>query len=288
VSRFEHYVAIDWSGAKGERQKGIALAACVAGSDAPTLIESRNGRWSRTGVLDWLRDELPDNTLVGFDLSPSLPYLDHKAFLPGWDRTPSDAKSLWQLVDEICIVDAHLAASSFVIHQEARKHFRHGKGDCGQHFPAGGGRLRLTELRQAEQKQSPSSCFNLVGAAQVGKSSLTGMRLFHQLGGQYPIWPFDPVPEVGTVIVEMYTSIAARAAGLPKGRSKMLDGAALNTALANLGVEPHAPLPRYTDHATDAILTAAWLRKVADDPELWNPPGLEAVRYTEGWTFGVR
>jgi hypothetical protein len=288
VSRFQNFVAIDWSGAKGERQKGIALAHCAEGSAAPTLIENPTGHWSRAHVLDWLRFELPDNSLVGFDLSPGLPFVDAGAFLPGWDRSPTDAKGLWKLVDQICADDLHLAATSFVNHPTAREHFRHGKGDCGKLFQTGSGRLRKTEQRQAEQKQSPSSCFNLVGAAQVGKSSLTGMRVFHQLKGRHAIWPFDPVPDTGTVIVEMYTSIAARDAGIPKGRSKMLNGAALDAALFELGVEQHTPLPRYTDHATDAILTAAWLRKVGRDPSLWNPEGLDAVAQTEGWTFGVR
>ncbi len=70
--------------------------------------------------------------------------------------------------------------------------------------------------------------------------------------------------------------------------SKMLSGEALDKALAKLGVAAHSQLDRYTDHATDAILTAAWLRRVAKDDTLWHPAGLSAVRMTEGWTFGVR
>jgi hypothetical protein len=48
------------------------------------------------------------------------------------------------------------------------------------------------------------------------------------------------------------------------------------------------PLTRYDDHATDAMLTAAWLRRAAHRPELWQPAGLtETIAQTEGWTFGV-
>ncbi len=148
--------------------------------------------------------------------------------------------------------------------------------------------MRVTEQRQKAQRLAPSSCFNLVGAAQVGKSSLTGMRVLHQLDGVIPIWPFDPLPKSGTVVVEIYTSIAARAAGIPPGRSKMMSGEALDDALEALGVTRHGTLDRYTDHATDAILTSAWLRMAASDPALWNPPGLATVADTEGWTFGVR
>ncbi|MEO5937557.1 MAG: hypothetical protein ABIQ43_00950 [Sphingomonas sp.] len=286
MRRFDNFVAIDWSGAKSERLKGIAIARCSWGSEAPVLVDPGR-RWSRAEVLDWLKTDLPPNSIVGLDLSPGLPFDAEQGFFPGWADSPRDAKALWRLVDELCANDQHMAVSSFVNHPEARRHFRHGKGDCGDLFEAGAGRLRETERRQAQQKLAPSSCFNLVGAAQVGKSSLTGMRILNRLNGDIAIWPFDPLPDRGSVIVEIYTSLAARAANIPQGRSKMLTGAALDEALSALGVDAHAALPRYTDHATDAILTSAWLRHAADDTELWNPRGLEAVRDTEGWTFGV-
>ena len=117
------------------------------------------------------------------------------------------------------------------------------------------------------------------------------MRVLNRLDQQYPVWPFDEVPQEGSLIVEIYTSLAARAAGFRKGLAKMRDGASLDDALAwaQLDCEPHTPFAdnKYDDHSTDAILTAAWLRAVAHDPALWNPPGLDAVRHTEGWTFGV-
>jgi hypothetical protein len=145
----------------------------------------------------------------------------------------------------------------------------------------------MVEHRQRACGLAPYSCFNLVGAAQVGKSSLTAMRMMHRLGREIPIWPFDPVPETGSVIVEIYTSLAARAAGIRKGLSKLRDARALDAALAKLGCEPHMPLQHYTDHATDAILTSAWLRTVAHEDHLWSPDGLADVASTEGWTFGV-
>ena len=195
---------------------------------------------------------------------------------------------MWRLVDRLCADEPNLGANRFVDHPQASRHFRRHGGRKGDLFTPASGRLRLTEHRQRGQSLNPYSNFNLVGAAQVGKSSLTGMRMLHGLDGRHPVWPFDERPATGSVIVEIYTSLAAVAAGLPKGRTKMRDAAALDGALAALDVGPHTPLPRYTDHATDAILTAAWLRKVAHDPSLWNPPGLELVRHTEGWTFGVR
>lgn len=287
-ARFRHFVAIDWSGAKGPRQKGIAVAICQQGNAAPELVRAGH-RWSRAEVLDWLQSDLPADSVVGLDLSPGLPFVDAQAYFPGWNESPDNARQLWRMVDTIAGADPHFSATGFVLHPEARRHFRHGKDDCGDCFPGGAGRLRLTEQRQRDLKLSPSSCFNLVGAAQVGKSSLTGMRVLSRLNPGLAVWPFDPVPETGSVLVEIYTSLAARTANIPAGRSKMLDGPALDGALAALGVDRHTPLPRYTDHATDAILTAAWLRMAAPDPALWNPPGLTAeIARTEGWTFGVR
>ncbi len=285
--RFSHFVAIDWSGAKSERLHGIAVAVCEHGSAAPQLVNPGR-RWSRSEVLHWLLSELPHNTLVGLDLSPGLPFVDRQSYFPGWHASPGSARDLWQLVETICADDPHLSASSFVVHPVAREHFRHGKGNCGAFFPAGSGRLRLTEERQKLRQLSPSSCFNLVGAAQVGKSSLTGMRMLHRLAGRLAVWPFDPLPEAGSVVVEIYTSLAARAAGLRAGRSKITDGAALDRALGSLGTDAHAPLDRYSDHATDAILTSAWLRTAAHNPALWKPRGLRSVAQTEGWTFGVQ
>lgn len=114
------------------------------------------------------------------------------------------------------------------------------------------------------------------------------MRILHRLRGKIPVWPFDPVPQKGPLIVEIYTSIAARAAGVSKGKSKIRDGAALDIALSAIGSRPHTPLARYTDHATDAIMTAAWLRANAARPELWHPPLMTPeIARTEGWTFGV-
>jgi hypothetical protein len=288
--RFTEFVCIDWSGQAAERPKGLAVAHARVGTAAPVLLSPLGG-WSRPTLLDWLlrHAQAGTNMLVGLDLSPALPFVDRGAYFPDWDLSPPDAKALWKLVDDLSGSDPYLSATSFVDHLEASRYFRRLGLPLGDRFGEGGrGRLRLVEHRQREQQLSPTSCFNLVGPAQVGKSSLTGMRLLHRLRGRLPVWPFDPVPETGPLIVEIYTSIAARRAGVRAGRSKIRDAAALDAALDALGSERHRPLSSYNDHATDAIITAAWLRVTADDQALWRPPGLDRVARTEGWTFGVR
>jgi hypothetical protein len=286
--RFDQFAVIDWSGQAVARPKGLALAYAGLGEAAPTLIEMPKG-WSREAVCDWLaaHAQAATNILIGLDLSPALPFLAEAAYFPGWVHSPSDAPTLWALVDQLCSEDPHLGASSFVTHAHAGRHFRR-QGDCGDLFPPGRGRLRVCEHGQRAMGLSPYSCFNLVGAAQVGKSSLTGMRVFHRLRGAVPVWPFDPIPAQGPVIVEIYTALAARTANVRKGASKIRDAKALDTALEALGTRPHAPLTRYTDHATDAILTTAWLRRAATNPAYWQPDALTPqIAATEGWTFGV-
>ena len=289
MNRFSTFVAIDWSGAVGERQRGIAVAMAWPGDDAPALV--RPGHiWSRADVLAWLRDDLPADSLVGLDLGCSLPFADKGAFFPGWEESPADARALWALVERLCAGDPHLAASSFVDHLDAARHFRRHGGREGDLFGGGRGRMRVTEQHQEAMGLRPTSNLNLVGAAQVGKSSLTGMRVLHRLGHALPVWPFDRMPASGSVLTEIYTSLAAMAAGRPPGRAKMLAMDALNQALTAPAIAsaPVAGSGPIDDHRSDALLTAAWLRRVAGDARLWAPPTLpRALAVTEGWTFGV-
>ena len=285
--RFRHFAGIDWSGAVGARQSGIRVALCHAGDAAPILVRADH-IWSREGILAWLTDDLPADTLVGLDLGASLPFLDQGSYFPHWSRSPPDARALWALVDDICADDPHLAATSFVDNPQASRHFRRHGGRVGDLFPPGRGRWRLAEHAQAALGLNPVSNLNLVGAAQVGKSSLTGMRVLHRLAGRLPVWPFDPDPGHGSLLLEIYTSLAAREAGVRAGRSKLRDIAALNVALASLGSAPVTGAGAIDDHASDALLAAAWLRVAATRAELWHPAALTPeVARIEGWTFGV-
>jgi hypothetical protein len=286
-ARFQHFAAIDWSGAAGERHHGIAVALCPAGNAAPELVRPGH-RWSRGEVLEWLTDQLPADTLVGVDLSMSFAHEDRGAYFPGWADSPPHARALWDLVEQVCAEEDYLGATTFADHPDLAPHFRRHGGREGAAFGGGRGRFRETEHGQARAGCRPYSNFNLVGAAQVGKSSLAGMRLLHRLSGVHAIWPFDALPESGSVLVEIYTTLAAIAAGRTAARSKIRDWAELDLALANLGSKPTCGSGRLSDHASDALLAAAWLRKVAHDPALWTPQLLTPeLAQREGWTFGA-
>lgn len=292
--RFGSFMAIDWSGAKGPRQKGIAVALCDTSGAAPSLLHPRDHTaWSREGVLELLRDRLPADTLVGLDLGISLPFADAASFFPGWSEAPQDARSLWALIDTTCADDANLSVDSFVDHPRFSAYFRRHGGREGAlfHLPEAShrrGRMRVCEEAQARLGCRPYSNFNLVGAAQVGKSSLSGMRMLHRLTGHVPVWPVDPLPASGSVITEIYTTLAAVEAGRSAGRAKITSFDALNDALHALGsptIAAHGPID---DHSADALLTSAWLRKAAPRDALWSPQELTPhLARTEGWTFGA-
>jgi hypothetical protein len=282
VRQFDRFAVVDWSGAKGDSHPGIALAVCETGSAAPRLIQPPKRHWSRTALRDWLLAQ-DDALLIGFDFSFAPPFVTRGAYLPG-DETALNAKDFRAYVD-MCCEDTDLGAASF-LEQHHRHHFYFGSADgrkadymhlraCEAHYNANGG-------------GKPSTIFDVIGAAQVAKASFAGMRLLHSVNSKIPVWPFDEPTDHGPLIIEIYTQIAARAAGMRKGLSKIRDAAALDAALAAMDSEPHHPLARYTDHATDAILTAAWLRANAARTDLWHPPGLSSqIAATEGWTFGV-
>ncbi|WP_311269608.1 hypothetical protein [Sphingobium sp. WCS2017Hpa-17] len=281
--RFARFAAIDWSGAKGARHKGIAVALCEGGDAVPFLVAAPDGVWSRQAVADWLigaAQEAP--TLFGFDFSFAPPFVARGGYLPG-DVVPKDGPAFWAYVDAICD-DADLGAAG-LLEVAHRRHFYFGKADgvkadfmhnrvCEAHYNAGGG-------------GKPSTVYDAIGAAQVAKASFAGMRLLHHVRPHVPVWPFDPIPDAGSLIVEIYTSIAARAAGRPKGRTKIRDRAALDDALAALGSQPHGGVMP-DDHGADAIVTAAWMRRAALQPDLWTPSAMTAqIARSEGWTFGV-
>ncbi|MCP1471346.1 hypothetical protein J3E64_003053 [Sphingobium sp. OAS761] len=281
--RFTRFAAIDWSGARGSRHKGIAVAICQDDGQAPRLVQGPDGLWSRTAVADWLiamARETP--TLFGFDFSFAPPFVARGAYLPG-DPVPDNAPAFWAYVDALC-ADPDLGAAS-LLEIAHRRHFYFGKAD--------GVKAEFLHNRVCEALYNsrgggkPSTIYDAIGAAQVAKASFAGMRLLHRVRDHVPVWPFDPPTRRGSMIVEIYTSIAARAAGRPKGRTKIRDRQALNTALDQLGSAPHVgPMP--DDHGADAIVTAAWMRRMAAHPPLWAPCGLTPqIARTEGWTFGV-
>ncbi len=281
MDRFTHFAAIDWSGAKGRRHKGIAIATCTAGSDAPALVDA--GRvWSRSDVLDWVKDKCvsPEPWLIGFDFSFAPPIAERGCYLPGED-VPASARAFWAYVDACCD-DEDLGAASF-LEQRHRPHFYFGAAD--------GRKADFMHFRQCELAFNatgggkPSTVYDAIGAAQVAKASFAGMRVLHHLSDSARVWPFDPLHPDAVTVVEIYCRAFIRMGGTRGLKLRSADD--LNRALAVLGSAPVADAA-YSDHQTDVLVTSAGLRATANDARYWQPIGLTPeIARTEGWTFGV-
>jgi hypothetical protein len=282
VSGFERFVAIDWSGAKGRRHKGIAVA--VARSDGPPRLVRPNHVWSREGVLRWLLYEAAKApTLFGFDFSFAPPLIEKGEYLLGEPDVPTTAREFWAYVDGKCD-DEDLGAASF-LEIAHRRHFYFGIADG---VKADFVRFRQCDARlNAQGGRKTASAYDAIGAAQVAKASFAGMRFLHRLDGKVAIWPMDPLPATGSAVVEIYTRIYLRRAGM--SGVKLRNRQALNLALEGLGSPPTRLRFEPNDHQTDALVTAAGMRQLAtSEPRAFNPVGLTArIARTEGWTFGV-
>jgi hypothetical protein len=282
VRRFAAYVAIDWSGAKGKRHKGIAIAE-ARGEAAPRLV--RPGHvWSREGVLEWLiRRAAKEPTLFGFDFSFAPPIVERGEYLPGESGVPKTAREFWAYVDVKCD-DEDLGAASF-LERVHRRHFYFGIADG---VKAGFMHFRQCDARlNAQGGRKTASAYDAIGAAQVAKASFSGMRFLHGLDGKVAIWPMDPLPEHGSAVVEIYTRIYLRRAGLTG--VKLRSRAELNRALKGLGSPPARLRFEPNDHQTDALVTAAGMRQLTmTEPRAFDPEGLTPdIARSEGWTFGV-
>ncbi|HEY0164710.1 MAG TPA: hypothetical protein VGB39_04980 [Sphingomicrobium sp.] len=281
TDRFAAFVAIDWSGAKGRRHKGIAIAE-ARGEGRPRLVRPTHV-WSRTEVLAWLLERAAaEPTLFGFDFSFAPPIVERGEYLPGEADIPATAREFWAYVEGLSN-DEDLGAASF-LEAAHRRHFYFGIAD--------GVKADFVRFRQCDQAlnaqggRKTASAYDAIGAAQVAKASFSGMRLLHRMDGKVAIWPMDPLPAEGSAVVEIYTRIYLRRAGL-SGR-KLRTRTELNRALAGLGSPPARLRFEPNDHQTDALVTAAGMRALAADPAAFAPSSLTPeIACSEGWTFGV-
>ena len=279
---FDAFVAIDWSGAKGRRHKGIAIAE--ARLDAPPRLIRPGHVWSREEVLYWLlKRAAKEPTLFGFDFSFAPPIVERGEYLLGEPDVPRTAREFWAYVDARCD-DEDLGAASFLEFAH-RRHFYFGIADGVKadfmHFRQCDARLN------AQGGRKTASAYDAIGAAQVAKASFSGMRLLHHLDGKVAIFPMDPIPESGSAVAEIYTRIYLRRAGM--SGTKLRTRAALNEALKGLGSRPVRLSFEPNDHQTDALVTAAGMRALArEEPRAFAPEGLTPeIARSEGWTFGV-
>lgn len=283
---FTHFIGIDWSGAKGKRHKGIAIAVCAAGSEAPQLVLSPDGRasWSREGVASWITEGCGlaegARALIGIDSAFSMPFVDQGAYL-GKESSSKAATELWQEVNSVCFDAEDLFGGPFVEANASHYHRPNRKGDKFSR------RMRVTENLAVSSKAGPcESVFHLIGPSQVGMSGLSTMRMLAVLSKQtkLAIWPYEETEHANAVLVEIYAAAFASLGG-HRGKYRSLED--LNLSLSRLETES-LDLNTFDDHSADAIITSAGLRKIAHERKYWHPEALSTkVRRTEGWVFGI-
>jgi hypothetical protein len=287
-SGFDRFIAMDWSGA-AHRYNGIAVAVCRAGRSAPVLVEPREAHWTREQVADWLEGQLRGGLrlLIAFDFAFAFPFEPGNGYLGGHARGVDDIFTLWSLIETRSRNEADFGCRTFLSDR-----------NCGSLFWMAGQqpqrwveRKRRTEHKCAESTGTrPDSLYKLLGPKQVGKASITGIRMLHRIrsrcGHRVSIWPFETVH--ASAIVEIYPTLFRKLA--TNSIAKIRSQAALDEALAKLASDSMrgGPERNLSDHQTDALLSAAGLRWIAGNPDMWRHEELTLpVVRREGWIFGV-
>lgn len=289
MKNFDQFVGIDWSGAKAPiKTKSIAVAACPQGEVAPILHEEIR---SRTAVIECIEGLIQSKkrTLIGVDCNFGYAAQVLKKQL----GTNASAHDLWVEVECVNKDEHNLFAGQFWSHEKYASDFwTQGKMPNGFTMPK-----RVTEVLCAENGYGrPESPFKLIGAKQVGKGGLAGMRLAYSLkknfGKKIAIWPFDQhYDEANVVMTEIYPRQFLMRVG--HGTTKVRDQETLNDILPFFGSQELKGHQNITDHDTDALVSAAGLRylcgmKANIPPQIAHPAKLTSeARQCEGWIFGV-
>jgi hypothetical protein len=265
------------------------VAKCSRGLSAPELVPSKvNAHWTRTEIAHWLCDELSGRSpvLVGLDFAFAFPFEEKNGYLHGQISEKKTVFDLWESIDDNSRGEVDFGCNTFTCDVRfAPLFWKSGPSPAGW-FP----RKRRTELACAETTSTrPETVYKLVGSKQVGRASITGIRVLHYIRqvrrNRVSIWPFER-PN-GSTLTEIYPTLFRRSA--TNSTAKLRTVQDLNEALATFRSDP---LPRSTrnlsDHETDALISAAGLRSLADKQTTWSHPELTSQTVQrEGWIFGV-
>jgi hypothetical protein len=289
IPQFDTFVAMDWSGAT-KRYNGIAVAVCKTGRSAPRLVEPRGARfWTREAIAAWLENQLDrgGRYLIGLDFAFGFPFETKLGYLGGRAMGVDRIFVLWSLIESQSCDDPDFGCARFIANPEYEDLF----WKSGTRPANWIERKRRTEYACAEKTGTrPDTLYKLLHSKQVGKASITGMRMLHQVrsrkGDRVAIWPFEAVHR--SAIVEIYPTMYRKIAS--GSIAKLKSAAELNDALANISSRPFANDARkhLSDHETDALISAAGLRWMARNPDVWTYRELRSRTVKrEGWIFGV-
>jgi hypothetical protein len=284
---FEQFIGIDWSGAeKPVKTNSIALATCLVSNNyAPVAIQSK---LSREDVFHYICDLMQSGQKVFVGIDCNFGYAKSVAE----ETFGNDIKysALWQQVENLNTDNKNLFAGNVWKNPRYQDRFWT-KGKQPDWFNLDTLR-RITEKAAIEQLLgTPESPFKLIGAKQVGKGGLAGMRLVYQLkakfGDQIAVWPFEQalLNSARLVITEIYPRLFIKYAD--KGNLKVRDHDSLNVVLSKLDTKAYRCEDVLNDHLTDAIISSAGLRHFIKLGYSLASELPAAALDIEGWIFGV-
>jgi len=287
IPHFDEFIAIDWSGAAG-RYNGIAVACCRPGRRPPSLVEPPGRYWTRTDIADWLEDRLNRRRplLIGLDFAFSFPFERDLGYLGGLVPAVDDVFSLWSLIESSSRDEHDFGCASFINNPNYEYLFWR----SGTKPSSWVERKRRTEHACAEATSTrPDTLYKLLHSKQVGKASITGIRVLHRIrsrGNAVAIWPFEAIRS--SAIVEIYPTMFRKMA--TGSVAKLRNVGDLNEAMGRLGSRPmpNVAVGNLSDHDADALISAVGLRAIAPKAETWTfSERMSSVVQREGWIFGV-
>ena len=198
---------MDWSGA-ARHYRGIAIAICGSGRTAPVLVNSRGSRWTRAKVTDWLERQLDGRhrLLIGLDFAFGFPFEPACGYLGGCAPDVDDIFALWSLIETKSRDEPDFGCRNFLSDPAYRQLF----WTVGPKPKQWIERKRRTELACAESTGTwPDTLYKLLHSKQVGKASITGIRVLHRVrsrcGDRVAVWPFETVR--AAALVEIYPTL---------------------------------------------------------------------------------
>lgn len=191
--QFDRFIAMDWSGAGGS-YSGIAVAECEPGRKPPVLVRPGK-KWRRWDAADWLKEQLTgrERLLIGLDFAFGFPFEPEAGYLGGSAPGIDSVFDLWSLIESRCSTDPDYGCLSFVKDAEYAALFWT-EGKMPRSWIA---RKRCTELACGLATGThPDTLYKMLHSKQVGKASITGMRVLREVraarSSLVSVWPFEP------------------------------------------------------------------------------------------------
>jgi hypothetical protein len=301
ASKFQHFLAVDWSGAQSPMfTPAIAVAQASLQCQEVRICKAKEHPqklWSRytfaQSLIRWqkaLRAQR-QRALIGIDCNLSMAHSLYSPLL----GLKSKAFDLWSYVEACCKKESNFCASEIWKNSSLSHVFwTHGKKPQTQNF-----RRKTERICRDLKLGSPEDPIKLIGAKQVGKGGLSGMRLLYrlkqELGDELAVWPFehrDQTEKATLVICEIFPRLFLNQLGYPL--KKVSSTRDLDTLLRKLGSSLLSPgtekeKSALLDHDTDALIAAAGMRALAQRiNRFFSPLEMDSKSAeTEGWILGV-